>query len=190
MVLPIDGPIPGANYTSDTRNYPWHRPPEYSDYDDAIEYLIGKINEPESQDLVMSLLALKMDVTSVVTSLLLQSISKGKIPIDLAILIAGPVARYISIIADEAGVKHKMTVQTAGKMRITPTSLKMSLGIIDGGKAPAAPVKAPAAPVKEPAPAAGGLMGKPKIEDITTASAEEQSAMLGSNNEEPDNGLA
>ena len=183
MVLPIDGPIPGANYTSDTRNYPWHRPPEYTDYDDAIEYLIGKINEPESQDLVMSLLALKMDVTSVVTSLLLQSISKGKIPIDLAILIAGPVARYISIIADEAGVKHKMTVQTAGKMRITPTSLKMSLGIIDGGKAPAAPVK-------EAAPAAGGLMGKPKIEDVTTASAEEQSAMLGSNDEEPDNGLA
>lgn len=183
MVLPIDGPIPGANYTSDTRNYPWHRPPEYTDYDDAVEYLITKINEPEHQDLVMSLLELKMDVASVVTSLLLQSISKGKIPIDLAILVAGPVARYVGIIADEAGIKHKMTVETANKMRITPTSLKMSLGIIDGDGMPSAPPEAPAAPE-------GGLMGKPKLEEIDSASDEEQSAMLGSNDEEPDNGLA
>jgi hypothetical protein len=184
MVLPVDGPIPGANYTSDTRNYPWHRPPEYTDYDDAVEYLITKINEPESLDLVMSLLELKMDVTSVVTSLLLQSISKGKIPIDLAILIAGPVARYVGIIASEAGIKPKMTVETANKMRITPTSLKMSLGIVDGGKMPPLP---PEEPVSEE----GGLMAKPQLEDIRAASDEEQSVMLGSNDdEEPDNGLA
>ena len=27
------GPIPGENFTSDERNYPWHRPPEYTDTD-------------------------------------------------------------------------------------------------------------------------------------------------------------
>ena len=34
----FDGPIPGENFTSETKNYPWHRPPEITDYDEALEF--------------------------------------------------------------------------------------------------------------------------------------------------------
>ena len=35
MLKMFDAPIAGENFTSDTRNYPWHRPPEITDYDDG-----------------------------------------------------------------------------------------------------------------------------------------------------------
>ena len=34
-------PIPGANYTSDTRNYPWHRPSDITTYDEAVSVLVA-----------------------------------------------------------------------------------------------------------------------------------------------------
>ena len=43
----FDGPIPGENYTSDTKNYPWHRPPEYDDLDKAIEYIGKRLTNQE-----------------------------------------------------------------------------------------------------------------------------------------------
>ena len=37
-----NAPIPGANYTSDTRNYPWHRPPDITDVDEALEHIMER----------------------------------------------------------------------------------------------------------------------------------------------------
>ena len=187
MVLPIDAPIPGANFTADTRNYAWHRPPEYADYDEAVDYFISKLNEPEQQHLVMSMLQLKMDAASLTGSLLMQGISKGKVSIDLAILIAGPVARYIGIIAKEAGVKHKMVPSTDKDKMITPTSLRMALGILDDED----PDVAAPPPPPQPMPS-GGLMGTPAPDEAMSSSDQEQASMLGMTNdeEEPQDGLA
>ena len=46
-------PIAGAHYTSDTRNYPWHRPPDITDYDGAVEYMINLINDTEKTEMVV-----------------------------------------------------------------------------------------------------------------------------------------
>lgn len=186
MVLPIDAPIPGANFTADTRNYAWHRPPEYADYDEAVDYFISKLNEPDQQHLVMSMLQLKMDAASLTGSLLMQGISKGKIAIDLAILVAGPVARYIGILAKEAGIKHKMVPSTDKDKMITPTSLRMALGILEDQDPDVA------APSPPPPMRTGGLMGTPSPQEAMSSSDEEQASMLGmsNNEEEPQDGLA
>ena len=56
--MQLDAPIPGGNYTSDTRNYSWHRPPDLVDYDQAVDYLINKIDEPEQIELVFAMLGI------------------------------------------------------------------------------------------------------------------------------------
>jgi len=186
MRLPVDAPIPGANMTADTRNYPWHRPPEYTDYDEAVEYLIGKVDEPDQHDLVMSLIQLKMDVTNAVTAMLLQAIRKGKIGIDLAVLVAGPVVRHIDIMAKEAGLKPKLLIESR-KAKITPTSLKLAMGIVDDDdEIPDMPdTPAPVLPK-------GGLMGSPSEATAMSATEGEQASMLGMTNteEEPQDGVA
>ena len=168
----FDAPVAGANYAADTRNYPWHRPPEITEYDEGTDYLITKLKEPETHELVFSLLEIETSVSTVVSTLMMQGISRGKFPIDLAILMAGPVARYISIIADSQNIKYDMGVGDEDRIRITPTGLKVALGIIDD----AAPEEAPEEPTEEPI---GGLMGAPSVDEISAASEDEQAAMLG-----------
>ena len=34
----LDAPIAGANYAADTRNYPWHRPPDITEYDEGCSF--------------------------------------------------------------------------------------------------------------------------------------------------------
>ncbi len=168
----FDAPIAGANYAADTRNYPWHRPPDIVNYDEGVDYMITRMKEPEQIELVFSLLEIDAHVSTVVTSLLMQGISRGKFSIDLAILMAGPLARYISIIADEQDIKYDMGVGDKDRVSITPTSLKMALGIYDEEGEETLEVLEEAPVIPE-----GGLMGAPTEDEA--ASKDEQSAMLG-----------
>lgn len=179
----FDAPIAGANYAADTRNYPWHRPPEIVNYDEGVDYMITRMKEPEQIELVFSLLEIDAHVATVVTSLLMQGISKGKFSIDLAILMAGPIARYISIIADEQDIKYDMGVGDKDRVSITPTSLKMALGIYDEEETLEVLEEVPV--VQE-----GGIMGAPTEDEA--ASDDEQAAMLGMmvDEEEPEDGLS
>lgn len=182
--MKIDAPVPGANLLADTRNYPWHRPPDITDYDEAVSYMISRISQEEQAELVYSLLQIDTTVTTVVSGLLMQSIAKGKIPIDLAILISGPVARYIEIIAETNGYKYDMGTDTSDRVKITPTLLKMAMGIVedDEEEMEDTPEEVVSAMPE------GGLMGAPLDQDKMTASDEEQASMLGMNadSEEPD----
>lgn len=182
--MKIDAPVPGANLLADTRNYPWHRPPDITDYDEAVSYMISRISQEEQAELVYSLLQIDTTVTTVVSGLLMQSIAKGKIPIDLAILISGPVARYIEVIAQTNGYKYDMGTDTSDRVKITPTLLKMAMGIVEDDEEE----EMEATPEVVSAIPEGGLMGAPTDQDKMTASDEEQASMLGMNadSEEPD----
>ena len=173
--MKIDAPVPGANLLADTRNYPWHRPPDITDYDEAVSYMISRISQEEQAELVYSLLQIDTTVTTIVSGLLMQSIAKGKIPIDLAILISGPVAKYIEVIAQTNGYKYDMGTDTSDRVKITPTLLKMAMGIVedDDEEMEDTPEEVVSAMPE------GGLMGAPLEQDKMTASDEEQASMLG-----------
>jgi len=180
----FDGPIPGANYAADTRNYAWHRPPDISEYDEAVDYMIQKMDDPDQHELVFSLLEIDTQVTTVVTTLLMQGISKGKFPIDLAILMAGPLARYISIVADSQGIKYDMGIENKDRIAITPTSLRIALGIIEDEDGDAEEVITDVITEPEPEDGEGGLMGAPTVAETLPATEDEQNAMLGMAGEE------
>lgn len=182
--MKFEAPIAGANLVADTRNYPWRRPPDIVDYDEAVDYMLNTLTDDAKAELVYSLLQIETSVVTVTSALLMQAVAKGKIPIDLAILIAGPVARYIQIIADSEGFKYEMGAEE-NRPRITPTLLKMSMGIIEMEEEE---------PKVEDMPKGlpmGGIMGAPSLEDTEAASEDEQAAMLGMLEEEEDtNGMA
>ena len=174
----FDAPMPGANLLADTRKYPWHRPPDITKYDEAVDYMLERITQEENAEMLYSMLEIKAPVVAIVSGLLMQAIAKGKFQIDLAILIAGPLARYIQIIADDEGYKYEMGLENPDRLRMTPTLLKAALGIVDDDdEEPDAP-EAPEVPV-------GGLMGAPAQAEEGVASDDEQAAMLGILPEEP-----
>jgi hypothetical protein len=189
MTPEFKGPIPGANLLADTRKYPWHRPPEIVEYDEAVDYMLTKMSEDEQSELIYSLLQIDINVPTVVSSLLLQAVSRGKLPIDLAVLIAGPMARYIEIIAKMEGYKYDMGLDESDRLRVTPELLKRSLGIIDKEDPEDIMVDAEAQP--SPDIPMGGIMGGAEVPEQGVAPEDEQAAMLGLTVEEEEtDGLA
>lgn len=176
----FNGPIPGESLTADTRDYPWHRPPEITDFNEGVTRLIDDMDDEREMQLIYSLLELEVPVAIITSNILMRKISRGIIPIDLGILMAGPVARYVEILAKDNGLTADMDTSIPGQEPITPTMLKLQMGTVqdikdlleDGEVAPEAPVEDAGMPK-------GGLMGIPDQEDELTASDEEQAAMLG-----------
>ncbi len=176
MVMPqkFDAPIPGENLTSDNRNYPWHRPPDIVDYDEAVEFMINKISEPEDLEGIFALMDLGADVVSITTVFLLTAIKQGRVGVDLAIQIAGPVSRYIEIKATNAEVDYELGLEDKDRKPLTPTELKRLLLIAEEESESISDIIP--APPEEPVEGEEeeGLMSAPD-----EASPEEQAEMLG-----------
>ena len=176
----FDGPIPGEHFLSDKRNYPWHRPPQIKSYNGTVEYVMGRLDDEQTSELVFSLIQMERPLTNIVASLMLQGVSKGKFQIDMALLAAGPVYRYIKMIADKEGFKYNDGFSDK-RTPITPTTLKLAMGIIDPIDDAEEVSETPAEPVTMPE---GGLMGRPSADDLEIAPVDEQEAMLGMLEEE------
>lgn len=173
-----DGPIPGANFTSDTRNYPWHRPPQITKYDEAVADAFDSLNTEQEAELLYSMLDLEVPVYMITSTFLLRQIAKGKISIDLAILISGPVARMIDMTAKNNGQKADMSTEDPKRVTITPRLLQMQLGGAESLLESRKDSQVGKAPEEEDE----GFMALSAAPE--TASPEEQAAMLGVTDDE------
>lgn len=95
----FSGPIPGENFTSDTKNYPWHRPPEFTDLDSAIEAAFKKLTDDDNSVGILTMLEYGVTVAEVTDMFVTSGIGAGKWTPDFAILLAGPVAHIIYLMA-------------------------------------------------------------------------------------------
>lgn len=107
----IAGPIPGENYTSDTRNYPWHRAPEFDDLDEAIEYASKKILSRDASLSMMTLAKNGVPLSSVAQMFLMSGVMRGKWTVDYALLMAGPVVHILSLVAKASDIKFKLGIE-------------------------------------------------------------------------------
>ena len=108
MIKTFDAPIPGENYTSDTKNYPWHRPSDITDYDEAVEYMLNHLSNDYNIKAVMALMEADISIPTIVDIHVTNQISKGTFSIDLAILIAGPIAVFLEIMAKRYGINPNL----------------------------------------------------------------------------------
>lgn len=101
-------PIPGANYTSDTKNYPWHRPPEFTDLDSAIEMTFKKLTAEDAALGLLTMMDLGLPVISLVFAYVMSGVGAGKWTPDFAILLAGPVSHIMYLMAQGYGIQANM----------------------------------------------------------------------------------
>lgn len=132
MAAKIDGPIAGENYTSDTRNYPWHRPPKKTDYVDIVESAVNKLTKPQGKARIIALLEGGESVIDIVTGITRMNIGEGQIPIDQGVLSAGPIVKLIDTLGEKAGIDYEkgwvqdpplMTINRARAMQGTNDEL-------------------------------------------------------------------
>ena len=159
MVAP-SGPIPGENFTSDTKNYSWHRPPEFTDTDKAIDMIAKRLFSEEGRGALVMLKA-GMDVASISEMFLMSGVGAGKWTVDFALLLAGPVSHILCLMAEaydieyDLGIEDKRPKQSAAfikELRKDEEAKRMVLKQIPQVQETAAEQIQPPAP-------SGGMMG-------------------------------
>lgn len=109
--------IPGENLTVNGKNYPWHRPPQYAEFDDAFEFFTDSVLGDHKRLSSLSLLASSgLSALAITQTLLIQSVGAGKISPDMSILIAGPVYKTLTKMFDSLGVRYLSGYDTPDEM--------------------------------------------------------------------------
>lgn len=109
------GPIPGQNFTSDTKNYPWHRPPEFTDVDKAIDMISKKLLSEESSLGIITMLKMKVDIATITDMFLTSGIGAGKWTVDFALLLAGPVSHILVLMAEAYDIDYDLGLEDKTK---------------------------------------------------------------------------
>lgn len=172
-----NGPIPGENFTSDTRNYPWHRPPEYTNLDEAFEFLVESVLDEDASIGIITMLEMDTSVCVIVDMILTAGIGNGKWTVDYAMIMAGPLSHVICMMGRRYGIEDIVLGTRIGKQKPptkayfdaiqrvnsdraeqTGEDLAASMGLAgDGEGAGMETPEAPAAPAEgQPAPGPAG----------------------------------
>lgn len=115
------GPIPGENYTSDTKNYPWHQPPKYTDIGEALDKVVEKITDEKVAKKLISLAQVGIPLYRISALVVMEGVGGGLWTVDMALLLVGPITKIIEIMADNYGVEYTIGIEPEEDN--TPTGL-------------------------------------------------------------------
>lgn len=110
--MPVNsGPIPGENYTSDTKNYPWRQPPEFSDIDEALDWVSGRLTQFKVANGILTMAETGVPLYQITNFILLNYVGEGKWTPDFSLLLAGPVCRMIELMCIGFDVEYDLGIE-------------------------------------------------------------------------------
>lgn len=103
---PFDAPIPGQSLTNTPGNYPWEHAPEYTDVEQASEYIWDKIHEKNLLEQIITFLENDIPVEAIARMILFSGFTEGKWNPDIAILLSEIVFKQIMAIGIKAEIPN------------------------------------------------------------------------------------
>ena len=92
----FSAPIPGQSLTTEPKGFPWERPPEITDPEEAIQMHLARLSEPDMLDMVLDLIGDDgIDVKTLTSGIMRGAVAKGMHTIDVALLVAPVVHEFI-----------------------------------------------------------------------------------------------
>ena len=101
------GATPGHSLTDDNARWPWGRPPQVVDPEEALEEAIVQLENPKRKSELLKLLVVGVSVETIVEGYILAAFQKGKFNPDVGILIKGPLGLYVAGVAEEEKVPYR-----------------------------------------------------------------------------------
>lgn len=104
-INPFDAPIPGESLTSDPNNpKPWERPPEFTDVNEAIQYMFLRLTDEENYGDVMDLIRDRTPLDEMVQMYLFKGYMMGKWTVDMMLLLMEPMLYVLIALAEHNGI--------------------------------------------------------------------------------------
>ena len=105
------GPIPGENFTSDTKNYPWRQPPEFTDIETCLDYLSKRITQFKVANGILSMAEMGLPLYKISSMILTMGVGEGKWTVDFTLALAGPLTRMIELICIGFDVEYDLGIE-------------------------------------------------------------------------------
>ena len=102
---PFDAPVAGQGLTAEPGNYPWEHPPQFTDTDEAADFVWDRLHRPEFAEQVLAMLDAGIPVEALGRIIIFNGIMEGKWNPDVAFIIAEPVMKMIATMGLTAGVE-------------------------------------------------------------------------------------
>jgi hypothetical protein len=104
----IDAPIAGQSLTAELGNRPWQQPPQYSTVEDALQYYIPRLTNPEMLDDLLNVMETGIPLTTLANAIQSSGVMEGKHSLDVGILIMPVLIETMAYLAEEADVEYEV----------------------------------------------------------------------------------
>jgi len=117
----FEAPIPGQSLTTPPKQYPWERPPEMVDPEEAMAYYVDWLTNAERMSAIMEALELGFTVKNLTEGIVRVGVAEGLHTIDVGLLVSPVVHHYIKSTAQtlkvdfEEGFEDKATKEKNDK---------------------------------------------------------------------------
>ena len=102
----FDRPIPGMSLTAELGNRPWQQPPQYSTVEEALQWYIPRLTNPEMLDQLLNVMESGIPLTTIADSMQTGGVMEGKHSLDVGILILPVLIETMAYLAEEAGIEY------------------------------------------------------------------------------------
>lgn len=103
----IDGPIAGQSLTAELGNRPWQQPPQYTTVEEALQYYIPRLTNPEMLDDLLNVMETGIPLTTLANTIQSSGVMEGKHSLDVGILIMPVLMETMAYLAEEAGIEYE-----------------------------------------------------------------------------------
>ena len=102
----FDRPTPGMSLTAELGNRPWQQPPQYSTVEEALQWYIPRLTNPEMLDQLLNVMESGIPLTTIADAMQTGGVMEGKHSLDVGILILPVLIETMAYLAEEAGIEY------------------------------------------------------------------------------------
>jgi len=110
----FDRPIPGMSMTHELGARPWQTPPTYATVEEAADYYIERMANPEFKEQLLDIMKMQIPLTTLANTIQLASVMEGLHTVDVGMLMIPILVETMMLIGDSADVEY-VTGMEGGK---------------------------------------------------------------------------
>lgn len=102
----FDRPIAGQSLTAELGNRPWQQPPQYTTVEEALDYYVPRLSNPEFTENLYDVMESGIPLTTIAEAIQVAGAMEGKHSIDVGILVMPVLIETMAYLAEEAGIEY------------------------------------------------------------------------------------
>lgn len=159
----LDAPIAGQSLTAELGNRPWQQPPQYTTVEEALEFYIPRLTDPDNLSDLLDVMENGIPLTTIANALQSSGVMEGKHSLDVGMLVMPVLIETMAYLGDEAEIEYTVgskETEDPDKPSDSAIALAVSKARKERGETPEEELIPDETEQMEMEPPSGGLMSR------------------------------